>query len=319
MPGRRFALYFAWSRPKEVGAELGQLENRYPTLFEFRRAIWPHYEWARDPTQYQQNISGFLDHVILFDFQRFSQVILEATGQPVALVQRAEDGPAVRELDGDWLAEIDTLIVISLDHFRTQQRATPGELEALRHFLARENACLVVCPHHEVGAGEEQGSREVEFLHHGDRLVPAQQRIGGLARSLLEGLGFPIENRYGLSPARSVTDNGPAPLLRAEDLDELNILRGVDTFNLHPHLPHLYVPGALHPSVRVLARQLINPQAPRHPFVDAGNRYFNALVWIPPEGRRAGHVFVCDATLWSSAFGGVQSLETFWRNLARLP
>lgn len=319
MPGRRFALYFAWSRPKEVGAELGQLENRYPTLFEFRRAIWPHYEWARDPARYRQGIAGFLDHVILFDFQRFSQVILEATGQPVSVMERVDDGLSVHALDGDGLAGIDMLIVISLDHFRTEQQATSGEIEAVRHFLTRDNACLIVCPHHDVGAGHEQSSREVELLHHGDRLVPAQQRIGGLARSLLAGLGFPIENRYGLSPARSVTDNAPAPLLLSEDADELKLLRGVETFNLHPHLPHLHVPAALNPSVRVLARQLINPQAPRHPFVEAGNLDFNALVWIPPEGRRAGHVFVCDATLWSSAFGGVQSLETFWQNLARLP
>ena len=26
-----------------------------------------------------------------------------------------------------------------------------------------------------------------------------------------------------------------------------------------------------------------------------------------------------DATLWSSAFGGLPSLQAFWRNLARLP
>jgi hypothetical protein len=42
--GRRFALYFSWSRSLETAAELGKLENRYPTLFEFRRAIWPLYE-----------------------------------------------------------------------------------------------------------------------------------------------------------------------------------------------------------------------------------------------------------------------------------
>jgi hypothetical protein len=319
MPGRRFALYFAWSRPQEIGAELGQLENRFPTLFEFRRALWPRYEWARDPAQYRQDISGFLDHVILRDFQRSGQVILEAAGQPVTVMQRVEDGPPIREIDEDWLADIDTLIVISLDHFRTKQQATPGEMEALQHFLARENACLVVCPHHDIGAEEEQSSQEIEFLHHGDRIVPAQQRFSSFARSLLAALGFPIENRYGLSPARSVTDNGPAPLLRLEDMDELKVLQGVNTFNLHPHLPHLHVPGALDSSVRVLARQLINPQAPRHPFVDAGNRYLNALVWIPPEGSRAGHVFVGDATLFTSAFGGLQSLETFWRNLAYLP
>ncbi|MBA2749393.1 MAG: hypothetical protein H0U45_11795 [Tatlockia sp.] len=78
------------------------------------------------------------------------------------------------------------------------------------------------------------------------------------------------------------------------------------------------VPDSLNKSVRVLARQLINPAAPRHPFIDAGNLYFNALLWIPPNGNRAANLFVCDATLWSSAFSGVQSLEVFWRNLTQL-
>jgi hypothetical protein len=318
MPGRRFALYFSWNRPKEVGAELGKLENRYPTLFEFRRAIWPLYEWARDPGKYKQDISGFLDHVVLFDFQHFSEVVSKETGHPVSLIQRGGGTPPVQELDEDFLKEIDTLIVVSLDHFETKQQATPSEIEAIRHFLGREDACLLVCPQHDVGAGEEQQSREVEFLHHGDRLVPSQQRIGGFARSLLAGLGFPIENYYGLNPAKSAKDNSPAPLQIFSELDELKILLEVTTFNLHPHLPHFHVPDSLNKSVRVLAKQLINPAAPRHPFVDAGNLYFNALLWIPPNGDRAANLFVCDATLWSSAFAGVQSLEIFWRNLAFL-
>jgi hypothetical protein len=100
------------------------------------------------------------------------------------------------------------------------------------------------------------------------------------------------------------------------DLDDNNVLKGVTTFNLHPHLPHLHVPESLSGSVRVLAKQMINPAASNHPFVEAGNRYFNSLLWIPPDGNRAANVFVCDATIWSSAFGGVKSLETFWKNLA---
>jgi hypothetical protein len=83
-------------------------------------------------------------------------------------------------------------------------------------------------------------------------------------------------------------------------------------------LPHYHIPDRLYKSVRILARQLINPAAPKHPFVDAGNTYFNALLWIPPTGTQAGNLFVCDATLWSSAFGGVKSLEVFWQNLAHL-
>jgi hypothetical protein len=37
MAGRQVAWYFAWSRPDEVTAPLGILEDRFPALFELRR------------------------------------------------------------------------------------------------------------------------------------------------------------------------------------------------------------------------------------------------------------------------------------------
>jgi hypothetical protein len=315
---RRFALFFSWSRPQEIGAELGKLENRYPTLFEFRRAIWPLYEQTANPGQYQQDISGFLDHVVLSDFQHFSDVISEVTGNPVSLIQRQSNNSVVQSLNESFLKDIDTLIVVSLDHFATEQKPTTEEVEAIKKFLEREDACLLICPQHDVGSQDDQASREVEFLHHGDRLVPAQQRIGGFARAILAELGFPIENQFGLNPAKSSKDNSPAPLLAFPELDDLKILQGVTTFNLHAHLPHYFVPDFLKESVRVLAKQPINLNASSHPFIEAGNFYFNALLWIPPNSNRAANIFVCDATLWSSAFSGVQSLEVFWQNLANL-
>ncbi len=315
---RRFALYFSWSHPQETGAELGELENRYPALFEFRRAIWPDYEWAANPEKYKQDISGFLDQVILFDFKPFQDFISEITGNPVSLTQRQDDNGFIQLLNDNFLKDTDTLIVISLDHFATEQKPTTEEVEAIKKFLEREDACLLICPQHDVGSKDDPASREVEFLHHGDRLVPAQQRIGGFARAILAELGFPIENQFGLNPAKSSQDNSPAPLLKFPELDDLKILRDVTTFNLHAHLPHYFVPDFLKESVRVLAKQPINLAASSHPFVEAGNRYFNALLWIPPSGNRAANIFVCDATLWSSAFSGVQSLKLFWRNLANL-
>ena len=42
----------------------------------------------------------------------------------------------------------------------------------------------------------------MEYHHHGDALVPRQQRFGQYTRSLMKGLGIPVENRYGLRPAR---------------------------------------------------------------------------------------------------------------------
>lgn len=317
MTSRRFGLYFAWSRAKENAAPLGTLENRFPTLFEFRRAVWPHYEHASDPRQFKQDVTGFLDHVVLFDFQQFRNVIGDATGAPPAVYQREDAEGEVQALDGQLLQSLDTLIIVSLDHLRSGQQISAEEQEAVRRFLEREGTCLIVCPHHDVGADDDFEERVVEHTHHGDVLVPSQQRFGGFAKSVLACLGLRVENRYGLNPARAA-DGSPAPLRVVPGADELGVLEGVTTFNLHPHLPHLEVPAG-GGNLRVLARQPINPGASTHPFVRAGNDAFDALLWAPPESGREGNVYVCDATLWSSAFGGAESLLRFWRNLAALP
>ena len=316
MAGRRFALYFSWSRAGEIGAPLHVLDNRFPALFEFRRAIWPHYEHASNPEKYKQDISGFLDDVILFDFQEFRKVIEGKTGKLPEVIQR-EGAEGQRPLSDELLQSFDTLIVVSLDHFRTSQEAQPAEVEALQRFLSRPESCLVICPHHDVGATGNLPDQVVEHNHHGDLLVPAQQRLGGYARSILKGLGLPVENRFGLNPEKS--GNNPAPLTISQDADELHILEGVTTFNAHPHLPHLEFAPNLNSKIRVLARQSINSAPSQHPFVQQGNHLFNALLWAPPHEDRAGNLFVCDATLWSSAFGGKESLIKFWSNLADLP
>lgn len=318
MANRRFALYFSWSRAKENGAPLGLLENRFPALFEFRRAIWPHYEHASNPAQFQQDILGFLDCVVLVDFQRFREVIKSITGSLPEVFQREDSNGNRLLLNQQMLQDLDTLIVVSLDHFSTAQELQPEEEEALKKFLERRGATLVVCPHHDVGATADQTERIVEHSHHGDVLVPSQQRLGGFARSVLTALGLQIKNQFGLSPEKSA-DGSPAPLRISRDEDELGILAGVSTFNIHGHLPNLWILEGSVGKVRVLAKQLINSAASPHPFVQAGNVSFNAFLWAPPEGSREGNVFVCDATLWSSAFGGTESLLKLWQNLATLP
>jgi hypothetical protein len=37
-------MYFAWDRIAETVAPLGELDNRFPALFEVRRLFWPGYE-----------------------------------------------------------------------------------------------------------------------------------------------------------------------------------------------------------------------------------------------------------------------------------
>lgn len=326
MGSRRFGLYFAWSRPQEIGAPLGILDNRFPTLFEFRRILWPEFEHLQDSARFPQSIEGFLDHVILSDFRHFQQVIRQATGNEVVLIQREGDKPATGHLDETLLADIDTLIVVSLDHVRApaaggQQDAVPGEIELVRHFLSREDNCVVLCPHHDIGGsmlvpGETAlQSQEMEYRHHGDPTIPPQQRFGGFCLSLARGLGLPFANLYGLNPAKA-PDGSPAQLEIRADLDRNGLLREVRTFNLHPHLPHLSLPG-MDETMDVLALQTINPEAPPHPFVQAGHTSFNALLQARPNVF-AGTLLVCDATIWSAAFQGLESLETFWRNLAAL-
>lgn len=326
MASRRFGLYFAWSRPDEINADLGVLDNRYPTLFEFRRILWPEFEQLRDRRRFSQGIDGFLDHVILSDFGHFQDVVRRETGNEVVLIQREGDRPPTGHLDEALLQGIDTLIVVSLDHIRGadaggKQVAAPGEIELVANFLAHENNCVVLCPHHDIGGstivpGDDLlQSQEFEYLHHGDPTIPPQQRFGGFCLSLAAGLGLPFVNLYGLNPAKA-PDGSPAPLEVRTDLDRNGLLRGVTTFNLHPHLPHLSLPG-MDETMDVLALQPINPAAPPHPFVTAGNRSFNALLQARPNVF-GGTLLVCDATMWSSAFQGLNSLEAFWRNLATL-
>jgi hypothetical protein len=61
----------------------------------------------------------------------------------------------------------------------------------------------------------------------------------------------------------------------------------------------------------------IGPSRP-HPFTAAGNTEFNALIWIPPTGQRAGDIVLVDSTNFTTLFGGTESLKNFWRNLARM-
>lgn len=327
---RRVTLYFAWDKQGESGRPLDKLNNRFPALHELRRAAWPMLQHF---TGGAQGISGFLDRVVLGDFSTFLQVVAEETGvEPIVISGRESDGidHSLREV---FVSDPQTIIIVSLDHFRTHRSPSIEDITEIRKFLARPEAMLIVCPHHYVG-GEDDDEDECgeggvlqrqiqEHRHHGDSLVPAVQRLGGYARALLAALELPMENLYGLRPALD-KDGQPARLEVDRVLDEERFLGGdrglpVHNFNAHMHLPHLKPVGIGVAAYHVLARQLISPEADTHPFAAEGNTYFNALLWAPPVGARRGHVLVCDATIWSDAFMGGESLKNFWRNLAARP
>jgi hypothetical protein len=330
MAGRRVTLYFSWDKRAESTRQLGRLNNRFPALFEVRRVAWPGLETLQEGAQ---GVDAFLDRIVLGDFARFLEVVEGETGVRPKVVARGELDGTGHQIDRALADGADTLIVVSLDHAVTQQRPYGDELAVVRSFVRQPGSILVVCPHHWVGGPDEDDDeaatghtfrrRLAEHAHHADVLVPPVQQIGGYARALLAGLDLPVENVFGLRPATRA-EGQPVPLevTRARDtiglFGEVGRRTEVTTFNAHPHLPHLQPLGSATRSFHVLARQHIDPDAPPHPFTAAGNATFNALLWAPPASERAGHVLVCDATLWSAAFKGVASLTQFWTNLCHV-
>lgn len=313
---RRVSVYTSWSYPGEANRNPAEMDNRFSTMTEVRRVLWPNYEseqWA-DPLRFQQGVAGSLE-LFFWAWVEFQRAIEEVTGYGVPMFQRVDQAGFHLPLDERVLSDVDTLLVFGLDHNVTGQVAAPGEIEAVRAFLQREGTCLVMAPHHDVGHSEGLEERALEYAHHGDALVPRQQRFGGYTRSLMKGLGIPVENRWGLRPAVVEGTKQSVPLTVMDDLDTRGWLSGVRNFNFHQHLPHYAVTTEDSRSVRVLAKQPIDLTRP-HPFTNAGNTEFNALVWMPPCDGRAGDVLVADSTIFSTLFGVDESLIRFWKNLA---
>jgi hypothetical protein len=293
-----------------------ELDNRFSTMTEVRRAGWPNFESPRyaDPLLFQQGIAGTLE-LFFQAFVPFQELVGETTGHAVPVFQRVDQCGYRLPLDERILADADTLLVFGLDHMITEQQAAPEEVDAVKQFLDREGTCLILGPHHDVGASDDLKVRDMEYHHHGDALVPRQQRLGAYTRSLMNGLGVPVENRYGLRPAVVKGTMRPVPLSTMKDLDTRGWLAGVTTFNFHMHLPH-YAPTTEDTrSIQVLARQPIEMSRP-HPITEAGHREFNMFVWMPPNGSRAGDILMADSTIFSTLFGGDESLERFWKNVA---
>jgi hypothetical protein len=319
MHDRQLLLYFAWSRPGEIGAPLTVIDDRFPALFELRRLSYPSFEALADPAHVDQGIAGFLDHVQKPNFLAFIEQAQAQTGRPVRVAERVADDGATTLLDGAHVGDADTIVVISFDSLRTQQSAHPAEVEAVAQFLSHPDHLIFVCPHHDIGetlgatADARLAQQSAEHFHHGDRGIPPRQGFGGFARTLLAGLGVPVENRFGLRPAIDA-DGTPAPIDAEPSLDDLGLLEGVERFNLHPHLPQLERLGEALARMQVLARQRIDLSAPPHPFVRGGREDFDALLQSSP-GAFAGRLLVCDTTMFSSTAGGLDNLRRLWTNV----
>ena len=314
-PGkRRLSIYWTWSYAWESGRDPAAMENRFSTMTEVRNVLWPAYETPEySSAQFLQGIAGTLE---LFHRSTllFQQLAAETTGFPVAVFQRIDQAGYRLPIDERILADTDTLMVFGLDHLPSDQVAESGEVEAISEWLKREGTCLLLAPHHDVGFTSDLNQRQVEYLHHGDRLVPRQQRFGQYTRSLMTALEVPVINKYGLRPAVVKGTKDIAPLTAFRDLDRPGLLKNVTTFNFHPHLPHYELTGK-EGAVEVLGRQPIDLDRP-HPFTEAGNTEFNVLLRVPPRGSRAGEILLADSTHFTTLFGGTDSLSNFWRNLA---
>ena len=315
-PGRRRAsIYIAWSYPAEANRNITELDNRFSTMTEVRRVLWPAYEDPRfaDPLQFQQGVAGALE-LFFWAWVPFQKLVCEVTGHAVPVFQRVDQAGFVQPLDERVLDDVDTLFLFGLDHNVSGQMPADAEIEAVRAWLRREGTRLVIGPHHDVGATDDMEQRAMEYAHHGDLLVPRQQRFGAYALALLHALGIPVENRYAMRPAvREGTRDKIVPLNAFRDVDTKGILAGVESLNFHMHLPH-YALTRDDGTARVLAKQAIDLSRP-HPMTLSGETEFNTLVWAPPAGDRAGDVVVCDSTVFSTLFGADESLERFWKNL----
>lgn len=312
---RRLSIYWSWSYPWESQRDPAAMENRFSTMTEVRTVLWPHYEtpeWSA--AQFLQGIAGTLElfHRSTLSFQ---EIAGEVTGHPVAVFQRVDQAGYKQPIDERILADTDTLLVFGLDHLPSEQEATLAEIEAIKEWLKREGTCLLIAPHHDVGFTDDLQQRQMEYKHHGDALVPRQQRFSQYTRSLLKALEIPVINQWGLRPAVVPGTRDIAPLTAFRDLDKLGLLNNVPTLNFHPHLPHYALTNENDNQVHLLARQPIDPDRP-HPFTAAGNKEFNCLLWLPPNGTRSGDILMVDSTNFTTLFGGTASLESFWKNIA---
>src|SRR6516162_10746573 len=135
-PGkRRFSVYWTWSYPWEANADVTVLDNRFSTMTEVRRVLWPHYETPQFSEKlFLQGIEGTLElfHLSLVNFQK---LVGEVTGHPVAVYQRVDQAGQRLPIDERILADTDTLMIFGLDHLVTDQEAAPEEIVAIKNWL----------------------------------------------------------------------------------------------------------------------------------------------------------------------------------------
>jgi len=155
----------------------------------------------------------------------------------------------------------------------------------------------------------------MEYAHHGDPLVPRQQRFGKYARSLMKGSALPVENQSGLRPATVPGASQFQPLVQFKDLDKRGWLTNVTTFNFHPHLSRYALTTTDAKAVHILAQQPVTPVP--SPSVHPGRKSRIQHVSLDAPERGEGRRYSTGRLHYlHDAVGGDESLEHFWKNIA---
>jgi hypothetical protein len=152
---RRISMYVSWSYPAEANRDVTVMDNRFSTMTEVRRVTWPAYEGAPfgDPLQFSQGIAGSLE-LFFRAWEPFQALAGEATGHPVAVFQRVDQAGYRLPLDGRcWTIPIHCSSSAWTIWSPARSRSQPKSRRS-RH-SAREGTCLVLGPHHDVGASDD--------------------------------------------------------------------------------------------------------------------------------------------------------------------
>ena len=130
----------------------------------------------------------------------------------------------------------------------------------------------------------------------------------------MKGLGVPVHNQYGLRPATVQEPNSfnrwssKATSMPAAGSKACRPSTSIRICRIRHH--HGRCVG--HSPAREAADRSLEAASVH----GAGHREFNMFLWMPPKGDRAGDILFADSTIFTTLFGGDDSLERFWKNIA---
>ena len=217
-----------------------ELDNRFSTMTEVRRVLWPAYEAPAmvGPAAVPAGHRGLARAVLLGVGEVPGASSSEVTGHAVPVFQRVDQAGFALPLDERVLADARHAVRVRARPPVTEQVPRPTEIEA----AARVSRARRHVPRHRSAprrrrVADDLKQRDMEYLHHGDALVPRQQRFGGYTRSLMKGARDPRRESLGAPPGGDRRHEAHRPAdASTRDLDTRGWLAGVTQLQL-PHAP----------------------------------------------------------------------------------